>query len=62
MLDKGRRKMVQKGGDIALNPAAPGESVCFASGAPGLAGYVEKRERQHAHVQVFVNARGTVLH
>lgn len=58
----GRRENGQKRRRIALVPPAPRGNVCFASGGARAAGCVKNRERECAHVQVFVNARGTALY
>lgn len=58
----GSRKNGQEKNTIGLAHPAPMGNVCFARGETGAAGHVKDRESQCAHVQVFVNARGTALY
>lgn len=61
MWDYGRKINAKDNRKIALvHPAhpAPAGNVCFAGGETGAAGCVKDRERQNAHVQVFVKCKG----
>lgn len=58
----GRRESDQEKKRTASVHPVPMGNVYFASGGAGAAGCVKDRERQCAHVQVLVNARGTALY
>lgn len=48
--------------DCFSSSGSRGNCVYVLSQETGAAGYVKTRERQCAHVEVFVNARGTALY